>query len=137
MENKTILVVEDDELNRKLVRTLLQVSKYNVLEAMDAEKGIQLAREHHPDLILMDIQLPGMDGLKATQIIKGDPDLKEIPVVALTAFAMQGDEEKALAAGCNGYITKPINTREFHSKIKAFYNPSDGNEAGEVVEEAS
>ena len=108
---------------------------------MDAEKGIQLAREHHPDLILMDIQLPGMDGLKATGIIKSDPDLKGIPVVALTAFAMQGDEEKALAAGCNGYITKPINTREFRSKIEHFYNPDGGNDAGggqsEAVEESS
>ena len=137
MENKTILVVEDDDLNRKLVRTLLQVSKFNVLEAMDAEKGIHLAHEHHPDLILMDIQLPGMDGLKATQIIKSDPDLKKIPVVALTAFAMQGDEEKALAAGCDGYITKPINTREFRAKIQNFYSPYTGNEGGDVAEEPS
>ena len=125
MENKTILVVEDDELNLKLVRTLLQVNKFQVLEAMDAEKGIHLAREHHPDLILMDIQLPGMDGLKATRILKNDPDLNKIPIVALTAFAMQGDEEKALAAGCDGYITKPINTREFHSKIKNYYSAND------------
>ena len=137
MENKTILVVEDDELNLKLVRTLLQVSKFNVLEAMDAEKGIRLAREQHPDLILMDIQLPGMDGLKATQIIKSDPDLKKIPVVALTAFAMQGDEEKALAAGCDGYITKPINTREFREKIENYYSPNADNGGGDVVEEPS
>ena len=113
MESKTILVIEDNELNMKLVRALLQLGKCSVLEAIDAETGIQLARQHHPDLILMDIQLPGMDGLKATQIIQENPTLRDIPVVALTSHAMQGDEERAKEAGCVGYVTKPIQTREF------------------------
>ncbi len=120
MENKTILVIEDNELNMKLVRSLLQLQKYKIIEAENAEKGIQLARDHHPDLILMDIQLPGMDGLKATQLILNDENLKEIPVLALTSYAMEGDREKAQAAGCAGYITKPINSRSF-SKIITEY----------------
>jgi len=128
MADKTVLVVEDNELNMKLVKTLLEFQKYHVLAAEDAEKGLQLAHDHHPDLILMDIQLPGMDGLSATRLIKKDPDLKAIPVVALTSFAMHGDEEKALNAGCNGYIAKPINTREFCKKI-AQYQTLTGEEA--------
>ena len=120
MENKTILVIEDNELNMKLVRSLLQLQKYKVIEAENAEKGIQLARDHHPDLILMDIQLPGMDGLKATQLILNDEILKEIPVLALTSYAMEGDREKAQAAGCAGYITKPIDTRSFSKTITEY-----------------
>ena len=117
MENKTILVIEDNELNMKLVRALLQLGKCCVLEAIDAESGIQPARQHNPDLILMDIQLPGMDGLKAAQIIQKDPSLRDIPVVALTSYAMQGDEERAKEVGCVGYVTKPIQTREFLENI--------------------
>jgi CheY-like chemotaxis protein len=117
MENKTILVVEDNELNMKLVRSLLQLENYQIIEADNAEKGIQLAHDHHPDLILMDIQLPGMDGLKATELISNDENLKDIPIVALTSYAMEGDREKALAAGCVGYITKPIETRGFSETI--------------------
>ena len=121
----TILVVEDNELNMKLVKTLLEFGGYRVVTAADAEKGIKLAREHHPDLVLMDIQLPGMDGLTATGIIKNDPELSQTPVIALTSFAMQGDEEKALDAGCDGYITKPIDTREFCIRIAEFHNHYD------------
>jgi CheY-like chemotaxis protein len=117
MENKTILVVEDNELNMKLVRSLLQLENYQIIEADNAEKGIQLAHDHHPDLILMDIQLPGMDGLKATEVISNDANLKDIPIVALTSYAMEGDKEKALAAGCVGYISKPIETRYFSETI--------------------
>jgi len=113
MEEKRVLVIEDNELNMKLVRSLLHIGKYQVVEAPDAETGIRLAQQHHPALILMDIQLPGMDGLSATRLIRQDNDLKEIPVVALTSYAMQGDDEKALEAGCTGYIAKPINTRTF------------------------
>ena len=120
MENKTILVVEDNELNMKLVRSLLQLENYKVLEAENAEKGIQLARDHHPDLILMDIQLPGMDGLKAAELISADEDLKDISIVALTSYAMEGDKEKALAAGCAGYISKPIETRSFLKTIAEY-----------------
>ncbi|MBF0476640.1 MAG: response regulator [Deltaproteobacteria bacterium] len=124
-ETKTILVVEDNEINMKLVKTLLTIKNYIVLEAGDGEKGIELARIHKPDLILMDIQLPGMDGLTATQAIKSEADLSCIPIVALTSHAMRGDEERALAAGCSGYITKPIDTRSFLAKIHAFLSPSE------------
>jgi CheY-like chemotaxis protein len=120
MKIKTILVIEDNKLNMKLVNGLIKIGKYRMLEAIDAESGIQLIREQRPDLVLMDIQLPGMDGLSATKIIKEDPDLKDIPIVALTSFAMQGDEEKALAAGCTGYITKPIDTRKFLETVSQY-----------------
>ncbi|MBF0549542.1 MAG: response regulator [Deltaproteobacteria bacterium] len=124
-ETKTVLVVEDNEINMKLVKTLLIIRNYVVLEAGDGEQGIELARIHKPDLILMDIQLPGMDGLTATQTIKGETELSCIPIVALTSHAMLGDEERALAAGCSGYITKPIDTRSFISKIDSFLRPSE------------
>ncbi len=120
MKNKTILVIEDNELNMKLVRSLLKIGNYEVLEAVDAETGMQLIRKHRPDLVLMDVQLPGMDGLKATRIIKEDPALIDVPVVALTSYAMQGDEEKAAEAGCNGYITKPLDTKAFLEIIDQF-----------------
>jgi CheY-like chemotaxis protein len=113
MKIKTILVVEDNELNMKLVKGLIKIGKYRMLEAIDAESGIELIREQRPDLVLMDIQLPGMDGLSATKIIKEDPSLKDIPIIALTSYAMQGDKEKAIEAGCTGYIAKPIDTRKF------------------------
>jgi CheY-like chemotaxis protein len=121
MEYKTILVVEDNELNMKLVRSVLQIENYQIIEAENAEKGIQLASDHHPDLILMDIQLPGMDGLKAAELISNDENLKDIPIVALTSYAMEGDKEKALAAGCVGYITKPIETRGFSETIAEYF----------------
>jgi CheY-like chemotaxis protein len=120
MANETVLVIEDNEMNMKLARSLLQLGKYSVLEASDAENGIKLAREHHPDLILMDIQLPGMDGLTATREIKNDPAVKDITVIALTSYAMQGDEEKAKDAGCAGYISKPIDTRSFLETVGQF-----------------
>jgi len=120
MENKTILVIEDNEMNLKLVRTLLEMGKYRVLETIDAETGILMAREHLPDLILMDIQLPGIDGLSATRIIKDIAALMEIPIVALTSYAMEGDEEKTAEAGCVGYIPKPIDTRNFLETISRF-----------------
>ena len=113
MEPKTVLVVEDNELNMKLVRDLLRFADYAVIEAWDAETGLELAQTHQPDLILMDIQLPGMDGLTATQHIRRDADLKHTPVVALSSYAMNGDKQKALDAGCTGYLTKPIKTRSF------------------------
>ena len=124
----SILVVEDNDLNLKLVRTILQNGGYNVLEAMDAETGIQIARDHHPDMILMDIQLPGMDGLEATRVIKNDPALKDIMVVALTSFVMLADKNKALKAGCSGYITKPIDMNRFLHIIAQFQEPVDKDE---------
>jgi len=129
MKIKTILVVEDNELNMKLVKGLLEIGKYRMLEATDAESGIQIIREQRPDLVLMDIQLPGMDGLSATEIIKEDPLIKNIPIVALTSYAMQGDEEKALAAGCTGYIAKPINTRKFLKTISRYLNGNNQRES--------
>ena len=122
MKYKTVLVIEDNELNMKLVRSILQLGRYQVLEAGDAETGIQLARQHLPDLILMDIQLPGMDGLHAAQIIRNDPILANTPVVALTSYAMQGDKQKATAAGCSGYIAKPIDTRNFLDILAGYLN---------------
>jgi CheY-like chemotaxis protein len=125
MKIKTILVIEDNKLNMKLVNGLVKIGKYRMLEAEDAESGIELIREQRPDLVLMDIQLPGMDGLTATKIIKEDSDLKDIPIVALTSYAMQGDEEKALAAGCTGYITKPIDTRKFLETVSKYLKDGD------------
>jgi CheY-like chemotaxis protein len=117
MGNKTILVIEDNALNMKLVKSLLGIGKYSILAAEDAESGMQVARENHPDLILMDIQLPGMYGLTATKILKADQKVNTIPIVALTSHAMEGDDKKALAAGCDGYIAKPIDTKNFLATI--------------------
>ncbi len=124
----TILIIEDNEKNMKLVRLLLQLGEYQVLEAEDAEKGIEIARAEAPDLILMDIQLPGMDGLQATTIIKADPRLAEIPVVALTSYAMEGDRKKAMAAGCDGYLTKPIDTENFLEVIASYIKSETAEE---------
>ena len=120
MKEKTVLVIEDNDLNMKLIRTLLKLKNYQTLEAVDAETGIQLAREYHPDLILMDIQLPGMDGLTATRVIKNDSAMKDIHVVALTGYAMAEDDEEACDAGCVGCIAKPIDTRSFLETVGQF-----------------
>jgi len=117
MNEKTILVIEDNDLNMKLIRTLLKLKNYQTIEAVDAEKGIQLAREYHPDLILMDIQLPGMDGLTATRLIKNDSVIRDIPVVAMTGYAMQGDDEQNGDAEFVSYLNKPIDTRSFLENI--------------------
>jgi two-component system cell cycle response regulator DivK len=117
----TILIVEDNELNMKLFHDLLAAHGYKVLQAFDGQAGLQLAQQHHPDLIIMDVQLPGnLSGLEVTQVIKDDPELKEIPVIAVTAFAMKGDEVKVRAAGCDGYITKPISALNFLQSIKQY-----------------
>ena len=121
METQTILVIEDNELNMKLVRSLLGIENYRVLEAVRCQTGIQMASEHHPDLILMDIQLPSMDGFSATRIIKKETELEDLPVVALTSYAMQGDDKKATEAGCEYYITKPINTRKFRETVNRIF----------------
>jgi CheY-like chemotaxis protein len=112
MENKIILVVEDNEINMRLMRAVMARGNFRMLEALNAETGIRLAHEHRPDLILMDIQLPGMDGLSATRIIKENPLLKEIPIIAVSGYAMNSDKEKAIEAGCIEYITKPYNVKE-------------------------
>lgn len=125
MKNRKILVIEDNELNMKLVRALLQREGCRIFEASDAESGINLALEHHPDLILMDIQLPGMDGLSATRILKSKDNSKDIPIVALTGYAMQEDRDKALESGCVGYISKPLDTRMFSETLSQYIKPED------------
>ena len=117
---RVILIVEDDPGNLKLIRDLLQIRGYATLEATDGKQGVDMARAKMPDLILMDIQMPVMDGLEATSILKADPVTKSITIVALTAFAMQGDREKCMEAGFNDYITKPLDTRTFMTKIKEY-----------------
>jgi two-component system cell cycle response regulator DivK len=108
-----ILVVEDNATNMKLAVLMLQRGGHEVLQAVDAEEGIRLARAQSPKLILMDVQLPGMDGLEATRLLKGDAATKKIKIVALTALAMSGDRERIEAAGCDAYIAKPIHYQEF------------------------
>ncbi len=120
MPEDRILVVEDTPLNMEMFRDLLELAGYVIFEATDAQQAIDMANREKFDLILMDIQLPGMDGLEATRIIKGESMNSDTPVVALTAYAMKGDQEKIEAAGCNGYITKPINTREFVQDVALF-----------------
>jgi two-component system cell cycle response regulator DivK len=115
----TILIVEDNPANMALATFLLESVGHTVLSTTDAEDGLTLAREEQPHLILMDIQLPGMDGLKATALLKGDNATRAIPVIALTALAMAGDEERIRAAGCDGYIAKPFAYREFLATIAA------------------
>lgn len=113
----TILVVEDNLANMKLARVVLEKAGHAVLMAEAGEAGLQLAREQAPDLILMDVQMPGMDGLTATGILKNDPQTRNIPIIALTAFAMKGDAEKILAAGCDGYLTKPFHYPDLLSEV--------------------
>jgi CheY-like chemotaxis protein len=117
METKTILVIEDNAMNMKLMRAILEIGKYRMLEAGDAETGLALARKEHPDMILMDIQLPGMDGLSATKIIKSDAELNKIPVLAITGFAMEAEKENAMKAGFSGYVTKPFSVKELLETI--------------------
>jgi two-component system cell cycle response regulator DivK len=114
-----VLVVEDNAANMTLATFLLQSAGHTVLSAVDAEAGLTIAREQQPGLILMDIQLPGMDGLQATVLLKQDPLTLHIPVIALTALAMKGDEERIRAAGCDGYIAKPMRYKEFLAAIVA------------------
>ena len=114
-----VLIVEDNSANMTLAVFLLQSAGHAVLSARDAEAGLTLARDEQPDLILMDIQLPGMDGLQATALLKRDDATRGIPVIALTALAMKGDEERIRAAGCDGYIAKPMRYQEFLATIAA------------------
>src|SRR5207253_4659957 len=120
-----ILVVEDNPTNMKLSTFLLESAEYHVICATTAEAGLMLARECRPDLILMDIQLPGMDGLQATAILKADEATRHIPVIALTALAMKGDEERIRAAGCDGYVAKPLAYKDFLTTIATHLQPAD------------
>ena len=119
---KTVLIVEDNELNMKLFHDLLEAHGYNILQTKDGMEALRLAREHRPDLILMDIQLPEVSGLEVTKWIKEDDNLKSIPVVAVTAFAMKGDEEKIREGGCEAYIAKPISVTNFLETVERFLN---------------
>ncbi len=122
--NKTVLVVEDDPASTKLFHEALEVFGYNVLHAKDGMEGWRIAREQRPDLILMDIQLPDISGLEVTKWLKDDETLKSIPIIAITAFAMEGDKEKMLEGGCDAYIPKPISVPDFLQTVERFANPA-------------
>ena len=115
---KTVLIVEDNELNMKLFHDLLDSQGYQILQTREGLQALALARQHHPDLILMDIQLPEISGLEVTKWLKEDDDLRHIPVVAVTAFAMKGDEERIREGGCEAYISKPISVTHFLETIR-------------------
>ena len=119
-KTKTVLIVEDNELNMKLFHDLLDAHGYNILQTKDGMEALDIAREHHPDLILMDIQLPEVSGLEVTRWIKDDPELRAIPVVAVTAFAMKGDEERIREGGCEAYLSKPISVGKFIETVRRF-----------------
>ncbi len=119
MNEKKILLVEDNEVNRRLAGFLLRSQGYQVREATSAIEAFEILRTEHPDLIVMDIQLPGIDGLEATRKLKEQPNTADIPVIAVTSYAMKGDREKALAAGCAGYVTKPIDKNIFIEEVAA------------------
>ena len=120
MAGELILIVEDNEKNMKLARDLLQVKGYRTLEAGTAAEGVALAGAHHPDLVLMDVQLPDADGVTALRRLRAAPETSTIPVVALTAFAMKDDRERFLAIGFDGYLAKPIDVRQFPEQVRQF-----------------
>lgn len=124
-----ILLVEDNPLNLELETDLLEMHHHQVLAAETAEIGIAMARSERPDLILMDISLPGLDGLEATRILRRDEQTRAIPIVAVTAHAMRGDAEKVAEAGCQGYLTKPIDTRTFVAQVESFLPGGSQNAA--------
>jgi two-component system, cell cycle response regulator DivK len=117
---KRILVIEDTEDNRRIIRDLLTNFGYELIEAADGAEGVALAEGQRPDLILMDIQLPGVDGYEATRRIRAIPELARVPIIAVTSYALSGDEAKARAAGCDGYVAKPFSPRQLLAKIREF-----------------
>ncbi len=121
---KTVMIVEDNELNMKLFNDLLESRGYTVIQTRNGMEALDLARAHMPDLILMDIQLPEVSGLVVTKWLKDDDQLAHIPVVAVTAFAMKGDEERILQGGCEGYISKPISVSHFLETIAQYIGPA-------------
>ena len=121
MAKGTVLVIEDNEMNMKLIKTVLRIKgNYKVFEATTAENGIEMARKYQPDIILMDIQLPGMDGYEATRRIKANPNLRHIPIIVVTSYALSGDDVKAFEAGGDGYVSKPFSPRELLAKIREY-----------------
>src|SRR6185369_14494525 len=127
MAGERILVVDDNATNMKLVSYILSARGYEVRTAADAQQALAMVETFQPRLILMDLQLPGMDGFEATRMLKADPRTRDIVVVALTAYAMKGDEEKARAAGCDGYISKPIDTRALPARVAEYMAASLGS----------
>jgi CheY-like chemotaxis protein len=123
MDTKMILVIDDSPANLKLIRVLLTGEGYQVLTAPDAESALAILKTSSPQLILMDLQLPGMDGLTLTHQLKTNLATRAIPIIAITAYAMKGDEDKAMAAGCDAYITKPIDTRTLPSVVARYFKP--------------
>jgi two-component system cell cycle response regulator DivK len=123
---RTILVVEDQEDNRTILRDLLNHAGFDVLEAVTGEEGVRAAEAHRPDLILMDIQLPLLDGYEATRQIKAQSELRAIPIVAVTSYALSGDDEKARAAGCDGYVTKPFSPRQLLATVLSYLPADEG-----------
>jgi CheY-like chemotaxis protein len=126
MASELILIVEDNEKNRKLVRDVLNFKGYRLAEAETGEEGVRLARELHPDLILMDIQLPGIDGITALRQLRGDSATHDIPIMAVTASAMMHDRQKIMAAGFDGYQSKPIKVREFVEAVRTMLDRRAG-----------
>jgi two-component system cell cycle response regulator DivK len=118
--SKKILVVEDQEDTRRILRDLRSSAGYQLIEAVTGPQGVALAASEQPDLILMDIQLPGLDGYDATRQIKARPELQHIPIIAVTSYALSGDDVKAFAAGCDGYVTKPFSPRQMLAKVREF-----------------
>ena len=129
MAGECILIVDDNEMNVKLLRWLLEKHGYVVHTASDAQTAREGIRAAHPQLVLMDIQLPDIDGLQLTREFKADPGLRSIPIVAVTSYAMKGDRQRALAAGCDGYITKPIDTKQFPIEIQKYLRGERGDSA--------
>jgi two-component system, cell cycle response regulator DivK len=117
---KRILIIEDQEDNRAIMRDLLSGAGFELIEAVNGEEGVKLAQSERPDLILMDIQLPIIDGYEATRQIRAIVDLKSIPIIAVTSYALSGDEAKTRAAGCNGYVAKPFSPRQLLAKVREF-----------------
>jgi two-component system, cell cycle response regulator DivK len=120
---KRILIIEDTEDNRQIIRDLLTSFDYELIEAVDGEEGVAAAQSHLPDLILMDIQLPVMDGYEATRRIRAIPELARVPIIAVTSYALSGDETKTRQAGCDGYVAKPFSPRQLLAKIREFLPP--------------
>lgn len=120
-----ILVIEDQEDNRRILRDLLTSVGYELIEAVTGPEGLAMAGTHRPDLILMDIQLPGLDGYETTRCIKADPLLRPIPIIAVTSFALSGDDVKAFEAGCDGYVTKPFVPRQLLAKVREYFPAAD------------
>ena len=129
MPDYTVLIVEDNPNNRMIMRDMMEVQGHKTLEAVDGPAGLAMALEHRPDLILMDVQLPGMDGYEVTRRLKAQGGTKGIPIIAVTSFAMKGEEDRAREAGCDAYLSKPIDIHKLVETVKGFLNAKDAKDA--------